>query len=97
MMAPTQQPMAAQFQHLVAALAQQPMMAPVQDGGMAPAQNGTNATGTKDAYPIVFCTQQFEDQVDDNENGDEKDCFDEDEIDMGDNHGDNVEDDDNNE
>ena len=97
MMAPTQQPMAAQFQHLVAALAQQPMMAPVQDGGMAPVQNGTNATGTKDAYPIVFCTQQFEDQVDDNENGDEKDCFDEDEIDMGDNHGDNVEDDDNNE
>jgi len=88
MMAPMQQPMAAQFQQPMAALVQQPTMAPVQDGGMAPVQNGTNATGTEDAYSIVFPTQQFEDQVDDNGNGDEDDdYFDEDEIDMGDDRG----------
>jgi len=86
MMGGNQQPMAAQFQQPMAALVQQPTMAPVRDGGMAPVQNGANATGTKDAYSIVFPTQQFEDQVDDNGNGDEdNDYFDEDEIDMGDN------------
>jgi len=92
-----QQPMAGQFQQLMAVQAQQPTMAPVQDGGMAPVQNGSNATGTKDAYSIVFPTQQFEDQVDDNKNGDENDYFDEDEIDMGDNCGGDDEDDDDDE
>jgi len=88
MMAPMQQPMAAQFQQPMAALVQQPTMAPVRDGGMAPVQNGTNATGTEDAYSIVFPTQQFEDQVNNsgNGNGDEDDdYFDDYEIDMGDN------------
>jgi len=100
MMAPMQQPMAAQFQQPMAALVQQPMMAPVQDGGMAPVQNGTNATGTEDAYSIVFPTQQFEDQVYDsgNGNGDEDDdYFDEDEIDMGDDRVGNDDDDDDDE
>jgi len=83
MMGGNQQPMSAQFQQPMVALAQQPMMAPVQDGGMAPAQNGTNATGAKDAYSILFPTQQFKDQVDGNGNGDESDYFDEDKIDMG--------------
>jgi len=69
----------------MAALAQQPTMAPVHDGGMAPVQNGTNATGTEDAYSIVFLTQQFEVQVDDNGNGDERDYSYENKIDMGDN------------
>jgi len=74
---------------------QQPTIAPVQDGGgMAPVQNGTNATGTEDAYSIVFPTQQFEDPVDDNGNEEEDDYFDEDEIDMGDNCNINDEDDD---
>jgi len=86
MMAPMQQPMVVQVQQSMAALVQQPTMAPVPDGGMAPVQNGTNATGTEDAYPIIFPTQQFEDQVDDSGNNDEDDdYFDEDEIDMGDN------------
>jgi len=77
MMDGNQQPMAAQVQQPMAALVQQPTMAPVQ--------NGTNATGTEDAYSIVFPTQQFEDQVNDNGNGDKVDnYFDEDEIDMGD-------------
>jgi len=98
MAAQFQQPMAAQFQQPMAAIMQQPTMAPVRGGGMAPVQNGTNATGTKDAYPIVFPTQQFEDQVDDNGNGDEDDdYFDEDEIDMGDNLVGNDEDDDDDE
>jgi len=87
MVAPMQHPMAAQVQQPLVALVQQPTMAPVQDGGMAPVQNGANAAGAEDAYPIIFPTQQFEDQVGDsgNGNGDEDDdCFDEDEIDMGD-------------
>jgi len=92
-----QQPMMALMQQPMAALVQQPTMAPVQDGGMDPVQNGTNATGTstKDAFSIVFPTQQFEDQVEDNGNGDEDDdYFDEDEIDMGENRGGDGEDDD---
>jgi len=101
MMAPMQQPMVAQVQQPLAALVQQPMMAPVQDGGVAPVQNGTNATGAEDAYPIIFPTQQFEDQVDDNGNGangdEDDDYFDEDEIDMGDNLGGDDEDDDDDE
>jgi len=96
-----QQPMMAPMQQPMAALVQQPTMAPVQDGGMAPVQNGTNATGTEDAYPIIFPTQQFEDQVDDNGNGangdEDEDYFDEDEIDMGDNRGGDDEDDDDDE
>jgi len=65
---------------------------------MAPVQNGTNATGAEDAYSIVFLTQQFDDQVDDNRNGDQDDdYFDEDEIDMGDNLVGDEEDDDDNE
>jgi len=95
-----QQPMAAQVQQPMVALVQQPTMAPVRDGGMAPVQNGTNATGTEDAYSIIFPTQQFEDQVNDNGNGDDDDddddddYFDEDEIDMGDNRVGDDEDDD---
>jgi len=46
---------------------------------------------------IVFPTQRFEDQVDDNGNGDESDYFDEDEIDMGDNCGGDDEDNDDDE
>jgi len=100
MMGGNQQPMMAQFQQPMASLVQQPTMAPVRDGGIAPVQNGTNATGTKDAYSIVFPTQQFEDQVDDSGNGnsdEDDDYFDEDEIDMGDDRGGDDDDDDDDE
>jgi len=60
---------------------------------MAPVQNSADATGTKDSYPIVFQAQQFKDQVDDDTNGDESDCFDEDKIDMGEDNGNAVKDD----
>ena len=93
MAAQIQQPMAAQVpQPMAAAAAQQPTMATVQDDGTAPVQNGTDDTSAEDAYSIVYPTQQFEDLVDDNGNGEDDDFYNENDIDMGDDRAVDVED-----